>query len=119
MYQPEDQGGYYQSIPASIPNNLVDRSGWGLRQDGTPKGYGWLGVLPNREGGVSTEITTDVDGVAMPTLVPTLNPVEINHMLNTPQHIDPFSSKIGQGILSKAIEHAQLRMALGLSPFKD
>ena len=110
-------------LPQVIPNEQVDRSQWPLRQDGTPKGFGWLGVLPNAFGGVSSELTAGVsfDGkeYLIPTMVPTLDAEELNYILTTPSNPEMFKTPMGKKVLDKAIEHAQKRLQMGLSPFKD
>lgn len=110
-------------IPNALPNDQVDRSNWPLRQDGTPKGYGWLGVIPNGHGGVSTELTAgvNIDGKEMiiPTMVPGLTASELNHLLTAPEDPTMFQHPLGKSALNKAVEHAKGRIKAGKSPFKD
>ena len=90
---------------------------FGLRKDGTPKGDGWLGVLPrtDKKGMVSTEISIGVefDGkeTLIPTLVPTLTKKEIDYLL--------AGGEVTDAIMDKAVAHAKERMSKGLSPFKE
>jgi hypothetical protein len=66
-----------------------------------------------RDGRVATEISVGVDiggkETLIPTLVPGLTQSEINHLLS--------GLKPNQDIMTKAIDHAIRRKALGLSPF--
>jgi hypothetical protein len=50
-------------------------------------------------------------------MVPTLNPEEINYLLNTPADEDLMRTEIGRRIMDKAYNHAMMRMDQGLSPF--
>jgi len=94
------------------------------RRDGTPKGKGWLGVLPviypDGKVGVATEysvgIRLDNKETEIPTLIPTLTPEEKNFMLND---IIPNHKQVPEPILRKAVEHAKQRMKQGFSPYKD
>ena len=86
-----------------------------VRNDGTEKGNGYFGVLPMRDGSqkVATEIAIGVNlggkEVEIPTLVPTLTPQEIDHLLR--------GKKPTPTIVKKAIIHAKQRIKQGLSPF--
>ena len=107
---------------SKVVNALVKpRQGiFGNRHDGTEKGTGWLGLLQRPDGGVSTEITVGVPingrETTIPLLVPTLDPAEVNFLLNT----DPSRiGKIPESILQKAVSHAKQRMLLQKSPFVD
>ena len=97
-----------QSDGTVIPN-------YGLREDGTPKGSGWLGPLPTSTGEEATEISIGVnfDGQErlIPLLVPTLDESEVIHLLE--------GNEPTQSIFDKAIEHARQRIGAGQSPFKD
>jgi hypothetical protein len=91
---------------------------YGLREDGTPKGDGFLGLLKRKDGGVSSEISISVgiDGkeVEIPTMVPTLSKSEVDWLLSNdiknPQNIPA-------PIKDKAIAFARQRIKDGLSPF--
>jgi hypothetical protein len=95
-----------------------------LRPDGTPKGNGWLGVLPVKypDGGtgVATEYSVGIGlagkNVIIPSLVPTLTPEEQQLMLSD---IIPNHKPVPPNIMQKAVGHAKERIKLGLSPFKD
>ena len=96
---------------------------FGFRPDGTPKGEGWLGVLPLSDGNVATEYSMQSQAVKVgdqmvdfPTLVPTLNQEEVNLMLSD---IIPNRKPIPEPIVQKAIKHAKDRLDKGLSPFKE
>ena len=96
---------------------------FGYRPDGTPKGDGWLGVLPMADGNVATEYSMQSQAVKVgdkmvdfPTLVPTLSSEEVNLMLSD---IIPNRKPIPEPIVQKAIKHAKGRLDKGLSPFKE
>jgi hypothetical protein len=93
---------------------------FGLREDGTPKGYGYFGMLPysgadRPPGTFSTELSYDseVDGKRLfyPILVPTLTREEIDHILSGAEPTD--------AMYNKAIEHALTRMQSNKSPFAE
>lgn len=83
---------------------------YGLREDGTPKGNGFFGMLPHSNGNRSSELSIGVnfDGKEhlIPSLVPTLSREEINHLLG--------GNAMTDAIVSKAVEHARQRMMAGL-----
>lgn len=83
------------------------------REDGSIKGTGFLGVLKRPDGGVSTELSINVpvDGEAMaiPTLVPTLDPDEVKWMLGLPKP----GVLVPESVVQKAIDHARKRIAKG------
>ena len=105
----------------------AEKAGWtpnknDLRQDGSQKGEGFLGVLKRKDGGVSTEIsigTSDVNGKEMeiPLIVPTLAPEEVKYLLDTPTDKLDSSKKIYDSIERKAIAHAKKRIAEGKGVF--
>ena len=95
--------------------NALDRN-FGLRTDGTPKGMGWLGVIPMGDGREMTELSIGV-GIGgretlIPSLVPTLSTDEIEYLRGGG---DPRKNKV---IMNKAIEHAMPYIHRGESPFK-
>jgi hypothetical protein len=112
---PDTDGWTPGPAPAPPP---IDRSQWGTRADGSPKGDGFLGVLPRADGKVSSEISVGVkiDGkeVEIPTLVPTLTADEKQWLLSNDVS-DP--KKIPSAILDKAVAYAKPRLAAGKSPF--
>lgn len=95
---------------------------YGKRPDGSKKNIGFLGEIKLPDGSVATEYSTQsgavkVDGkqIDFPTLVPTLSKDEILLMQND---IIPNKKPIPEAIMQKAIQHAKLRLAKKLSPFK-
>ena len=88
---------------------------YGNRQDGSRKGPGFLGELKRPDGSVSTELSIGVNlngqEMEIPSLVPTLHPLEINHLLqgNRPTRV----------IINKAVDHAQSRILKGLPVFQE
>ena len=101
---------------------LDTRKSMGKRQDDSEKGMGYLGPMKRADGGISTEISigTNIDGkeVDVPLMVPTLDTKEIKYLLNTPVKSDSFFSNMPQTIIQKAVDHANMRMKMGKSPFK-
>ncbi len=98
-----------------VANRLKNKAPYGYREDGTPKGRGFLGLIPDSQNNVMSEksIGVDFDGrnTLIPTIVPTLSQEEINHLGSGKQ--------ITEEIKRKAIDHALSRMRQGLSPFAD
>ena len=97
-------------------DSIPDRSTWGKREDGSPKGGGFLGVLKRPGGGISTEISIGVPingkETEIPTLVPTLDEKEKNWLLtHSPK------DKMPESIRQKAVAHAEERIKAGKSPF--
>jgi hypothetical protein len=95
---------------------------YGKRPDKTQKGQGYLGELKLPDGSVATEYSTQSGAVKVngkqidfPTLVPTLSKNEVALMQND---IIPNKKPIPEAIMQKAIEHAKMRLAKKLSPFK-
>jgi hypothetical protein len=80
-----------------------------LQNVSLPKGSGWMGYLPNKEGSVSTEISADNNGMQYPLLVPTLTKQEIEHLLANKQPTED--------IYKKAEAFAKYRQEQGQSPF--
>ncbi len=106
---------------AAHPLESLPNTGFGQRENGTPKGTGFLGVLKIKGGGVATEYTTQsnavkVDGkrIDFPSLVPTLTEAEVRQMTDD---IIPNRKKIPEPIMRKAIDHANKRTAEGKSVF--
>jgi hypothetical protein len=95
------------------PPPQAPTSGWGLRNDGTAKGDGYFGPLPNADGSVSTELSVgvEIDGKEMdiPTIVPTLSRAELDHLSRGGRPTDQ--------IVDKAVDFARQRMKAGMSPF--
>lgn len=90
-----------------------DPATYGLREDGTPKSPGYFGPLPNSKGGVSGELSIEVDFDGkrhlIPSLVPTLDQSEVMHMLN--------GGRPTPSIVKKAVDFSVSRLREGLSPF--
>jgi hypothetical protein len=88
---------------------------FGLREDGTPKSTGFLGVLKNVDGKDMTELSmgVEIDGkeVLIPSIVPTLTKEEINYLVHGGSPLQRES------IQKKAVEHARKRIKYGQSPF--
>ena len=101
------------ATPTAQPVGAEPDHGFGKRADGTNKGTGFLGVLNRPDGSVSTEISIGVNlggrEVEIPTLVPTLAPQEVQHLL--------AGGKPTPAIVDKAVAFARQRMAQGKSPF--
>lgn len=91
--------------------------GYGLRNDGTPKGPGYLGEIKNKDGSISTEVSigVNIDGkeTEIPLLVPTLTEEEINLVTTSNR------SELPKEIIDKAAAHAKNRIAQGKSPFHE
>ena len=96
-----------------MADDYKGREKWGKRPDGSDKGLGFLGLLPHKGNQVSSEISIgiNVNGKEMevPSLVPTLTPAEVNHMLS--------GGKPTPEIIRKASEHAQMRLKEGKPVF--
>ena len=96
---------------------IAEKSGedFSRRVDGTKKGKGFLGELKAVGGKVSTEISigVNIDGkeTEIPTLIPTLNETEKQHLLSGKKPTDE--------IVQKATSHARKRINEGRSPFAD
>ena len=96
------------------PSALARALQYGKRQDGTQKGKGFFGELPNGKD-YSTELSIGVNmggkEMQIPSMVPTLSADELRHLLSgnapTPQ------------IVQKAVDHARQRLMTGRSPFAD
>lgn len=86
---------------------------YGLREDGTKKGPGFLGELKRPDGNVSTELSIGVefDGREreIPMLVPTLTKKEVDHLLEGGKPTDE--------IVDKAVAHARKRISDGKDVF--
>ena len=102
------------------PFDVNDSSTFGLRLNGTPKGYGFFGMLPSQDpsqhpGTYSSELSynTDVQGrnLLYPILVPTLTREEIDHILSGKEPTDAMHDK--------AIDHALMRIKNWQSPFAE
>ena len=103
--------------------NADPKAPYGMREDGTPKGTGWFGLLPSKDpkypqGTVSSELSStgnlqgpDGKPVLYPLIVPTLTHEELQHLLSGKKPTDD--------IYNKAEEFAAQRLKQGLSPFAN
>jgi hypothetical protein len=91
----------------------MDPATFGNRVDGTPKGFGFFGILNRPDGDISTELSAGVNfgegDLEIPLIVPTLTRGELNQLLS--------GQSIPNNILDKAVQHARGRLQQGLSPF--
>ena len=88
--------------------------GYGPRVDGTRKGEGFLGSLPmanGRDRATELSMGTNFDGrdLLIPSLIPSLSQMEIQHLLS--------GGKPTDAIFQKAVTHARGRIGQGRSPF--
>ena len=93
-------------------------AGYGLREDGTPKGSGWFGELKvpgTNEIATEYSIGVNINGkeTLIPTLVPTLDNAEIDTVLKAlkDRKMPP------KEIIDKAVKYAEKRIQQGKSPF--
>ena len=83
---------------------------FGIRHSGDGvKGRGWFGVLPNQEGGISTEISAESNGHEYPLITPSLTKKQLNLLLS--------GEKPTPEIYKAAEDWANLRRGKGQSPF--
>lgn len=98
-----------------------------IRQDGSQKGTGFLGVLPIKgpdgKTGIATEYSTKSDAVKVdgkkidfPSLVPGLTEKEVVQMTDD---IIPLHKPIPEPIMQKAIDHANKRLSEGKPVFAE
>lgn len=104
--QSEPVGARYATTLSDLVRR-VDPS-W-FRADGSAKGSGFLGMLPYHDGRASSEISIGVDGREMPSIVPTLDAAEVNHLL--------MGGRPTPEIVRKAAAHAEMRANQGQSAF--
>ena len=102
------------AIPKGTPKDMI-------RTDGTLKGKGFLGMMRNaKKGKQSSELSIgiDVEGkpALIPTMIPTLNQEELNHLLNN-KYNPQARTGIDEAISQKAINFAYERKAKGLPYF--
>jgi hypothetical protein len=110
---PFDLGGPKGILGLSADYGGLGLAPYGLRHSGlAAKGKGFFGPVPSN-GGVSTEISSEamLNGkpVEFPLMVPSLSAPQLLGLLQGQQPPDD--------VYKKAIEHALMRMNLGLSPF--
>lgn len=94
------------------------------RKTGEPKSQsGWLGPIKNNvTGGTMTELSIGVEiggqEVEIPSLVPTLNQEEINHLANrNPEGGLRSDNPVEKQIMRKAVSHALPFLQKGQTPF--
>jgi GH24 family phage-related lysozyme (muramidase) len=101
----------------STPDADLKDTKYGLRIDGTPKGEGFLGLLPMEDGRVMSELSVGVefDGkeTLIPSIVPTLSQEEIAWLAGG------GDSRTSDSIMDKAEAHARKRLKLGLPVFHE
>lgn len=89
---------------------------YGTRTNGTQKGEGYFGKVPNISGDFSTELSANVnlDGkdYLIPLLTPNLNRQQIQHLLGLESGTQPPKE-----IVDLAVQHAISRMRSGKDPF--
>jgi hypothetical protein len=102
----------FENLSLTLPKPDL---GYGLRNDGTPKGNGYFGALSDSFGNVVTELSigVELDGTEteIPLIVPTLTYEELSHLLSGGE---PSRETVG-----KAVSHARGRRALGLPVFAE
>lgn len=90
---------------------------WGKRVDGTPKGLGYFGKVPRKDGlGFSTELSRSSEDekgqtIHYPLIVPTLTHEELHHVVNDGKPTEEHERK--------AYAHAISRIKAGKSPFAE
>lgn len=115
------------SKPVSAPRpkeatgqEAVDGSKSGLREDGTPKGEGFLGRVERPDGGISTELSVgiEIDGeeILIPAMVPGLTKKELDTIVALPEG---SAKDFPESVMKKAVAHARARIAEGKSPFLE
>lgn len=113
--------GYKEGGGVGAPNDRkVDKSMF--RSDGSKKSAtGFLGPIKNLvTGGTMTEFTTNWEdaGIEIPTMVPTLSAEEVEYMRRMkPGQGWDRSNPMDASILSKAKDHARMRIKQGKSPY--
>jgi len=104
-------------------DKMNEEQDFGLRNDGTKKGNGFLGALKRPDGSVSSEISVgvNIDGeeVEIPAIVSTSTQPELDYMLSSELTPEMWDSEMGEQIMQKAVDHAKDRRSQGLSPFKE
>ena len=106
------QGG---SIQAHAPGASRGIAPYGFRhventdEVSLPKGSGWMGMLPNETGQVSTELSASNDNMSYPMLSPNMSRQDIDSLLANQKPTDEM--------YSKAEQWAKHRQSQGKSPF--
>ena len=101
-------------------NKQLNGKYYGLREDGTPKGTGWLGEIKLPNGNVATEysIGVNINGKEMeiPSIVRGLSSEELTQMTHD---VIPNNKAVPDAILQKAVDHAKAQLAKGESVWHD
>ena len=114
--------------PSPVAQDMVSREAmgeqapeeWGLRNDGTKKGLGWLGPLKTSTGQDTSEYTVGVQLDGVETDIPTLGPWLINKDLELMlTDIIPNKKMPPPHIIQQSVDHAKKQRAQGLSVFAD
>lgn len=96
---------------------------YGKRTDGTPKGLGYFGEIPNGDNpeNYSTELSIEANfggkNVLLPLIVPTLTHSELTLITNRQASADPKNKAAVDQIYEKAMNFAAERMKAGKSPY--
>lgn len=80
-----------------------------LHEVSMPKGSGYFGKLPNRNGMVSTELSASNENGSFPMINPAMNKADIQALLN--------NQPITDEMYNKAQQWANYRQSQGQSPF--
>lgn len=110
---------YYQHPGSFVLGQDPKTMPYGPREDGTPKGEGYFGLLPRRDdpSSISSELSASTDfkiqgrTVLFPLLVPTLTHEEIQLLLS--------GAQATAAIYRKAEDFARARIRAGKSPFAE
>jgi len=90
-----------------MPLGKQPTNNYGLREDGTAKGRGWMGPIKTTDGSIMTEksIGVNFDGkeILIPLIVPTLNLLEIEKLKRNEQATPEM--------IKKAADFAKQRIA--------
>jgi len=120
---PQQGGLSYGDYPNPYQNPNANGGGLRAYKEGTgyggqmmPKGQGWLGALPNTgtPNSVSTELSVGDSNGDFPSITPNTSAEQLTRLLALKPH-----QKMPTDIYNTALEFANQRRNLGLSPFKD
>ena len=115
-------GGGMSPMQRLAEGGMIDAGvdhGYGLRQDGTNKGLGWLGVHKGASGNDMSEYTVGVPvhgkQMDIPTFVPGLTDAELEHLKTEPDLRQ--RTPMNDAIVGKAAAHAENQVSQGRSVF--
>lgn len=97
-------------------NSLNPDYGYGRREDGSHKGKGFLGEIPNKNGGVSTELSIGVNILGQDRQIPLIVPTMSQDDLSVLMSLKP-KDRIPENLIDKAVQHAVSRIRNKQSPF--